>query len=76
MVAIFREKLWLAEPDTRAYLPALIEFVDLWDRWLAESVPGEVIEKLGHSEKHLHPFYEHLEKRHDELRSVLAARKA
>ncbi len=76
MLAIFREKLWLADPDTRQYLPTLIEFVDLWDRWLAETIPAEVIEKLGHSEKHLLSFYEHLQEKHDELRKILADGKA
>jgi hypothetical protein len=30
MLDTFREKMWLAEADTRQYLAALIEFVDVW----------------------------------------------
>jgi hypothetical protein len=74
MLAIFREKLWLAAPETRAFLGPLSDFVDIWDRWLAEAIPPEVIKNLGHTEQPLEPFYEHLEKKHDELRSILARR--
>ncbi|MBI2818544.1 MAG: hypothetical protein HYX73_01065 [Acidobacteria bacterium] len=75
MLSIFQEKLWLAEPDTTQYLPALTEFVDLWDRWLAESIPAAVVKNLGHSEKQLHAFYEHLERKYEELRTIVAGGK-
>lgn len=68
MVKLFRENLWLADPDTRAYSQPLIEFVELWARWLAKSIPAEVLECLGHSEKTLQAFYDHLQQRHDALR--------
>jgi len=69
MAKLFRENLWLADPDTREHYRHLIEFIELWDRWLAKSIPGEVIERLGHSEDNLKPFYEHLQQRHDDLRA-------
>jgi hypothetical protein len=72
MLAILRDNLWLAEPETRSYLGKLIELVELWERWLARAVPVEVVRRLGHSEESLHPFYEHLEKKHDELRGRLS----
>jgi hypothetical protein len=72
MLTIFRDNFWLAEPETRPYFPKLLEFVDMWDRWLANSVPIEVVRKLGHSESSLHPFYDHLETKHDALRSHLS----
>ncbi len=72
MLTAFRDNLWLAEPETRSYLGKLIEFVELWERWLAKAVPAEVVQRLGHSEESLHPFYEHLEKKHDELRGRLS----
>ncbi len=37
MVTTFRDNLWLAERETQAYLGPLIEFVDLWDRWISDS---------------------------------------
>ena len=71
MAKLFRENLWLADPDTREHYQHLIEFIELWDRWLAKSIPGEVIERLGHSEENLKPFYDHLRKRHDDLRAKI-----
>jgi len=73
MIKLFRENLWLADPDTRTYYQPLIEFVELWDRWLEKSIPGEVIERLGHSEEALQPFYAHLQQRHDSLRGRIEA---
>jgi len=72
MVELFREKLWLAEQDTRTHYPTLVEFVDVWDRWLEKSIPPEVINRIGHGEAKLAPFYEHLQTRHDRLRSLIA----
>jgi hypothetical protein len=72
MVALFREKLWLAEDETREYYPLLVEFVDIWERWLGGSLPPELIERTGHSEVKLHPFYEHLEVQHARFRRALS----
>jgi hypothetical protein len=74
MVKLFRENLWLADPDTREHYNRLIEFVELWDRWLAKAIPAEVIEALEHSEERLRPFYDHLQQRHDVLRTRLGKR--
>src|SRR5262249_5142042 len=30
MIDVFRDKMWLAEPETREYFKNLIEFVDVW----------------------------------------------
>jgi len=46
MLSIFRDNLWLAEPETRPFLRTLLEFVDVWERWLADSLPVEVLAKL------------------------------
>ena len=71
MVSIFRENYYLADQETREYFRPLLEFVDIWDRWLDKSIPYEVAEDLGHGEEPLHPFYEDLERKHDELRRKL-----
>ncbi|MCI0628919.1 MAG: hypothetical protein L0387_45950 [Acidobacteria bacterium] len=76
MLSVFRDNLWLAEAETRLYFERLLEFVDLWERWIAHSIPHEVVQNLGHSEESLHPFYDHLEKKHDELRQRLAQGRA
>ena len=63
MLDVFTEKYWLADADTRAYYQGFLEFVEIWERVLAEALPGEVIKKLGHIEENIRPFYEHLEQK-------------
>jgi len=72
MIKIFRDNMWLAEESTLRHFSALIEYVDIWDRFMAETLPGEVVTALGHTEESLYPLYEDLQKRHDEIRSQLA----
>ena len=72
MADVFRKNIWLAEPSTVAYFPILLEFTDIWDRFLTGTLPGEVIQELNHSEALLQPFYEELQNKHDELRERLA----
>lgn len=72
MVDLFREKLWLAADETRQHYPLLVEFVDVWERWLSGALPPELIERTGHSESKLHPFYAHLEAEHARLRRTLS----
>jgi hypothetical protein len=71
MVKVFREKMWLAEPETRDYFPGLIEFVDVWDKILSDRLPREIAPALGHTEENLKPFYAHLETTHDGLRAEI-----
>ena len=73
MLDVFREKMWLAEPETRRYLPLLIEFVDVWERHIRGTMPDEVVQEIKHTEENLHPFYDHLTATHDRRRSILAA---
>ena len=72
MLSRFGENYWLAEPETRKWYSELCEFVELWERWMASSIPAKVIEKLDHSEEGLRPFYRELEDRIDILRSKLS----
>jgi hypothetical protein len=60
MAEFFASKMHLAEPSTISYFPALLEFVEVWTRWLDGSLPVEVLGQLGHSESTLFPFYENL----------------
>ena len=73
LIDVFRNKMWLAEPETRIYFPALVEFVDVWDKILANRVPREIAPAIGHTEENLKPFYSHLEAIHDRLRAKLSA---
>lgn len=63
MLDVFTEKYWLADVDTRAYYEGFLEFVEIWERFLAKALPREVIKKLGHTEENVRPFYEHLEQK-------------
>jgi hypothetical protein len=76
MITIFRDNYYLAEHTTRDYFQSLIEFVNLWDRWLDKSIPKEVIEDLDRGEKILEPFYNNLRETHEELRIKLSEGKA
>jgi len=72
MLMIFRKNYWLAEPQTRKWYSELCDFVEIWDRWISESIPKEVIEKLDHSEERLKPFYQELENQNYILRNKLS----
>jgi hypothetical protein len=72
MIEIFRKNIHLAEPSTAKHYSALIEFVNIWDRFLAKSLPGEVIRALDHSEQSLYPLYDDLKCQHEKLRAKLA----
>ena len=72
MLALFTERYHLASADTRAFYQEFLEFVEIWNRWLAQSLPREVLEKLGHSEATVQPFYEHLESKMQQLQDKIA----
>jgi hypothetical protein len=72
MIKVFRDKMWLAEPETREHFKNLIEFVDVWDQILADKLPSSVAPALGHTEQNLHRFYDHLEKMQERLRSKVS----
>jgi hypothetical protein len=72
MIDVFREKMWLAQPETREFFKQLVEYVDVWDKILARKLPHVIAAAVGHTEKNLHPFYKHLEEMHDRLRSEIS----
>jgi hypothetical protein len=72
MLAMFTDRYHLAAADTREFYQEFLEFVEVWNRWLAKSVPAEVVEKLGHTEERVKPFYHHLESRMQELQDEIA----
>jgi len=71
MVELFTAKIHYAEPSTIKHFPALLEFVEIWNRWLDESLPHEVVEKLDHCEKSLHPFYVDVEANFTRMQNLL-----
>jgi len=71
MLDLFRDNMWLADASTRAHYPQLLRFVEIWNRWLNESLPPEVVEKVEQREETLKPFYENIEEQMERLRSKL-----
>jgi len=71
MLSIFRDKMWLAEMSTRHYYRELVEFVELWERWLNRTLPAEVVKRIGHDESRLHPLYENVSDRLETIRTRL-----
>jgi len=63
MLDIFRENYYLSEQETRKFYPDIVEYVEIWNRYFDEGLPGDVGLKIGHTEEKLKPFYEELEKR-------------
>jgi len=68
---LFRECYWLAEPETRTHYADLLEFIEVWNRWIDKALPPEVLERLNHGEDNLTSFYEHIEQMHTAIRQKL-----
>jgi hypothetical protein len=47
MISVFREKMWLADPETRKFFSELVEFVDVWDKILDNHLPRAVAPEIG-----------------------------
>jgi hypothetical protein len=71
MLDCFTEHMWLAEPSTREHFDALVAYIEIWDRALAESIPKGVGKRLGHREASLNPLYDDLERQFERLRLEL-----
>lgn len=72
MLALFTDRYHLADADTRAFYPAFLEFVEVWNIWLAESLSPDALKRLDHAEENVVPFYEHLEAKFQELQDEIA----
>lgn len=71
MLEHFTQYMWLAEPSTLDHFSVLVDFVEIWNRFLAHTLPHEVLELIDHSEKDLYPFYDDLETQTKRLREEL-----
>ena len=72
MLKLFVDKMFLSEPSTRTHFTELVNFVEVWDRWLGKSLPAEVLKRLDYGERRLSLFYEDLEQHFERLRAQLA----
>ena len=71
MVDSFTAKMHLAEPCTRQHFGALVEFVELWERYLRGALPSEVVRRIGPNEENLSAFYADLESNFTRLQEGL-----
>jgi hypothetical protein len=71
MLEHFAANMALSEESTLEHYPAFVEFVEIWNRWMDKSLPGEVAAKLGQSEKKLYPLYDDIEANFKRLRDEL-----
>jgi hypothetical protein len=69
MVKHFAENIGYAEPSTLKHFPALVEFVEVWERWLDKSLPAEAAAKLQHDETKLFPLYREIAVQLDRLQA-------
>jgi len=67
MIDIFQNNMFVADPESHLYFPALVTYVDSWERGLRDAVPGHAWIVVGQSEGHLKPLYNHLEKTRDKI---------
>jgi len=75
MFGIFSANISLAKSPTRKWYYELARFVEIWERWLADSIPIEVIKELNHNEKRLEPFYQDLKIDMENLRKNISGKK-
>jgi hypothetical protein len=61
----------LAGPSTLSHLDALVEYVEIWNRRLANSLPWEVMELIGYDETRLYLFNDDLKTQTERLRAEL-----
>lgn len=71
MVALFTTNMQFAEDATREHFAMLVEFTEVWNRYLQNPMPPEVVLCLKQDEKKLYPFYADLETQFRMLRKKL-----
>jgi hypothetical protein len=67
MLDLYLQNKWLAEASTLGFSYELIEFVEIWNRYYAESLPIEILREVAHTEGKLQPFYKDLQYNFDRL---------
>lgn len=68
---IFTSKYWLSEQSTREYCEEFYRFIEIWHRYLEESIPIDALREIDHGEEKLKPFYSDIEQQLKELKQRL-----
>lgn len=71
MLAIFNDQIGFAEESTLNHFRALVEFVEIWNRFLKGTLPMEVLDKIEHKEETLSDLYTDLKTQFDRLHKEL-----
>ena len=69
---IFTQNYWLAEPETKEHYMKLIEYVEVWDRWLDKAITIQTVSELINDDNELEPFFKEIDYRSGILRKELA----
>jgi hypothetical protein len=72
MLALFTERYHFADAETREFYPQFLEYVEVWNMWLADSISADVVKAIDHREENVKPFYEHLERKMQQLQDEIA----
>ncbi|HRI47329.1 MAG TPA: hypothetical protein PL089_14905 [Ignavibacteria bacterium] len=74
MLNIFEKKIELANPITQKWYTDFLNFVEIWNDWLNNTIPAEILDKLKYSEESLKPFYKDLESNFNKLQKELSGK--
>jgi hypothetical protein len=72
MLALFTTRYHLADATTRAFYPTFLEYVEIWNIWVAKVLSADVLRELDHREAKNYPFYEYLESKLQQLQDEIA----
>jgi hypothetical protein len=71
MLKQFTLQMGLAEQSTLEHYQGLVEFVEIWNRFLQGSLPVEVANKMDHREQELYQLYDDIDKHFTRLSAAL-----
>jgi hypothetical protein len=71
MVDVWVANMGQAEESTQKHFAALVDFVEIWNRYLNNSLPQAVVRELTHQESSLYPLYDDIEKQVMRLKQEL-----
>ena len=71
----FRDFMYLADSETVKFFNLLVQYIEGWNLLNETELALEVRKEVAVKEKELQPFYDHLEKRVQELKAQIASGK-
>jgi hypothetical protein len=71
MVDVWVANMGQAKESTQEHFAALVEYVEIWNRFLDQSLPNTVVRRLEHEEPKLYPLYKDIEEQVVRLRKEI-----